>query len=125
MSKTVKRFPTAEEIVAEGGCVFPCANVMELCEAGLRNHELLIEHIWVEESEEDEDGDIMVWPTIQCSIRRVGTEEWKSMGNTEEGYMFTHCAGAGFVLMKWLGEMEDLIGDAAAELTYEDATKDD
>lgn len=115
--KKSKRFPAPEEIIAEGGCTFPCASVMELCEAGLRNHELLIEHTWVED-EEDEEGDIMVWPSFRFSIRRVGTKDWNLIGLSEQGLNFAKCAGAGLALIQWFGALEDELGDTVAEMTF-------
>jgi len=121
MKRNTKKFPTAKQLAKEP-IIQPCSLVVELAEAGLRDHELKLEHLWwaPDDEEPDEDGDVQLWPAWRYSIRRVGLRNWYKIGLSEEGFNFARCRGAGAPLMKYFSELEELLGDDVAELTCED-----
>ena len=84
----MSRYPKPEAFAEGKAVVWPCADVVELCEAGLRDHELLLEFFWEAEDEEDEESPL--WPCWRFSIRRLGQDEWNLIGRSDEGYSFAN-----------------------------------
>lgn len=114
--KNTKKFPTAKQL-AKGPVIQRCSHSMELSEAGLRDHELKLEFLWLPDPDE-EPGDVTLWPVWRYSIRRVGAKNWHKIGLSSEGFHFARCGGAGASLMKYFSDLEELLEDDVAELTY-------
>jgi hypothetical protein len=124
LEQSTGRFPTAEQLAA-APTIQPCALVPELAEAGLRDHELLIEFVWYApdsepEDEEDDDEEVLLWPGWYYRIRRIGGKVWHSIGLSAESLSFAKCAGAGMQLMCYFADLEEALEDTVSELTYDE-----
>jgi hypothetical protein len=102
------RMPSAAALEEGAGAVIqPCRLVPELREAGLGEHELLVEFGWIED--DDEEGGEDSFPAWKFSIRKVGNKRWNAIGVNVEGYSFKNCAGAGGALQCYFNAIEDKV----------------